>query len=336
MIPWEQAGQTHYFIIDTGAPRCALDDHVFPNLRERRVENVRSPSGPAKEIRCDPPDIVIGPIHFASLKEVIKLDCTTLSRASGRPIAGIIGMDALRDFVLQFDFDAGRFRLLRSDAASHDDWGMKVPLATTSNQWSVRATVDGQPADFILDSGNDSDGMLPGWWIEQIAKTSKTVNQEAVTFTGSSYYRLVRATDCEFAGNHHPNLLLSESKMLRPYFGITFIGQYVATLDFPNNLLYLKKGKRFGIADKYNMSGLHLEWTAGTTKVRTVDDATPAAIAGVKAGDVILQVNELKANECDLDDLRDELCSGDGNPIRLRLRRDTTMHDFEFRLKKAV
>jgi C-terminal processing protease CtpA/Prc len=84
------------------------------------------------------------------------------------------------------------------------------------------------------------------------------------------------------------------------------------------------------------MSGMHLEWTTGAIKVRNVDEGTPAAAAGVKAGDVVLQLNELKAGKCEIEDLRDELCSGDGNQVRLRFRRDGEIRDVEFRLKRSL
>jgi hypothetical protein len=338
VLPWTQKDRTFYFVLDTGAAVCCVGRDIFPDLREIRAKDFNTHDGTVSEMVCEPPNISVGPIQFASLKSVIRYDLRAVSRAVGRPIAGIIGLEALRAFVVQIDCDAGRVRFFKPDKTPHEDWGDSVPLVADPELklLTVLATVDGQPANFTVDTGCTDSGFLTDWWVDRLAKSSKTVIGQGATGAGMGTYRVIRTKDCELGGVHHRDLLFSDSKASKPGLGMRFFARYLATFDFPNGKLYLKKGKRFDLPDEHNMSGMGLVRDADEVKVWSVDEGSPAAWAGVKVDDVVLQLNKFKAEDADLDDLGGELSSGDGNEIHLRLRRTGKVHDVRFRLKKVL
>jgi hypothetical protein len=338
LLPWIQKDRTFYFVVDTGAASCCVTADVFPDLREIRSKEFKMHDGTVPLTICEPPGISVGPIEFKSLKSVIRYDIRELSWAAGRPIAGIIGLEALRPFVVQIDCDAGRVRFFKADKTPHEEWGNSVPLVADPElkTLTVLATVDGQPANFTVDTGCTDSGFLPDWWVDRLAKSSRVVTAESVTLSGAGTYRVIRTKDCELAGVHHRDLLFGNSKMQKPGLGMRFLRHYMATFDFPNGTFYLKKGKRFDVPDEHNMSGLHLVREADEVTVRSVDEGSPAARAGVKQGDVLLRINSAEIKDADLFELSDRLTSGDGVEIILKLRRDNIDRDVQFRLKKAI
>jgi hypothetical protein len=256
----------------------------------------------------------------------------------GHPVAGIVGVDALAPFVVQLDVDSGRLRFLAPDAAGHADWGTREPMPINSRGIpTVRAAIDGQAADFWVDTGHSGGGFLPEWWVDRLAKTSKTVTETAASFSGESEYRSVRVRDLAVAGFHHlDKLIVSSSELPQPGLGIEFFLRYVATFDFPHHALYLRRGKRFDVRDEHSMSGVYVRQEPQGMVVRHVDADSPGALAGVRVGDVLLEVDGAAVKDIDIHDLRKRLVATDGAEIRLRLSRDGSVHDVRFRARRAI
>jgi S1-C subfamily serine protease len=92
------------------------------------------------------------------------------------------------------------------------------------------------------------------------------------------------------------------------------------TLDLVNDKVYLKKGKSFGRVDSYDLSGLHLLRKDGKVVVHSVDKQSPADAAGLKAGDVLVQVDGTRADELSMFQLRRRF-STEAKRLRVTLRR---------------
>jgi len=53
-------------------------------------------------------------------------------------------------------------------------------------------------------------------------------------------------------------------------------------IDFAQRKIYLAKGKQFADLDREDLSGLHLLWKSGNVEVASVDEPSPAALAGIR------------------------------------------------------
>jgi len=115
--------------------------------------------------------------------------------------------------------------------------------------------------------------------------------------------------------------------------GLSYLSRYKVTLDFPNNTLYLQKGKRFSEPDNPDFSGLNLWRIDKHITVHSVEDNSPAKISGIQKDDVILSINGTNINELDLFSIRRLLCQRENKKIELIIRRNDTEIAKSFKLK---
>lgn len=71
-------------------------------------------------------------------------------------------------------------------------------------------------------------------------------------------------------------------------------------------------------------------------KIKTVLKGSPADLAALKAGDVILKLNNKKAYEYKLSDINYKLQEKDKKKIKMLISRNGIEMKFEFRLQKKV
>jgi C-terminal processing protease CtpA/Prc len=77
------------------------------------------------------------------------------------------------------------------------------------------------------------------------------------------------------------------------------------------------------------MTGLHIIRDEGKTLVHTVDPGSPAAKAGILAGDEIIKVNVKPAESFKLGQIRRMFASSPGNRVQLQTRRNGRDWDHE-------
>jgi S1-C subfamily serine protease len=87
----------------------------------------------------------------------------------------------------------------------------------------------------------------------------------------------------------HEKLTFDESN--RNILGLNYWSRYVVTFDFPNSVIYLKKGRRFNEPEMDNRTGLSLIRKQGQTLVTSVKKGSVAAQGGVTPKDVVLKID---------------------------------------------
>ena len=86
-------------------------------------------------------------------------------------------------------------------------------------------------------------------------------------------------------------------------------------------MVYLKAADEYSRIDHEDMSGLRLMRVQGETIVLSVDERSPAEIAGVRGRDAIIRIGGEPAAKYKLADIRRMLRSGDGKEIALTTKR---------------
>jgi len=114
------------------------------------------------------------------------------------------------------------------------------------------------------------------------------------------------------------------------------LSRHLVTFDFPNNRIYLKKGKDFKKIDEADMSGLHLLRISNNTIVHSVDEGSPAQKAGIEAKDVILKIGNEGVNIYNMWKLRRILKSRDKRKITMTIRRGDDVKEVSFLLEKKI
>ena len=145
----------HWFLIDSGANRSALDDDVAKSLGLLRPGLTRV-EGTAGVILVN--EAAIGQLRSAGL-EVRDLKPTVYDLSGslppeGQALAGILGVDALRNSAVLFEMEAGRVRLAPTAEELASLAGATiVPFRLDNGIPMIEAAIDGIPVRLRIDTG---------------------------------------------------------------------------------------------------------------------------------------------------------------------------------------
>jgi hypothetical protein len=240
----------------------------------------------------------------------------------------------LRQHRIRIDFDAGKLAFL--DALEVDP-GTPISLTQVEQRYSATFSVAGEEEEFEIDTGLGGlqSGDLNAKLCERLMKARKIRNVSkdcSVSLVGYSEDQIMDLEDFCCGPFTHRHLYFGQSQ--NNLLGLHYLSRYIVTFDFPNQRMYLRKGKRFDQLDLRDQSGLHILRSDGQTVVQVVDAGSPAARAGIEPKDILLQLGDLDAEKTKMPVLRQQLAR-DGETVRLHLRRGVQLREVALELGKG-
>lgn len=258
-------------------------------------------------------------------------------RGEGRePIAGILGLEIFERFAVTFDYDQQQLVLQAYDrgeapAAEH---GERVPLKFTDDMPLVDASFDGKPGVFGIDTGNSGLVLLFPQWAERngIAVRYEHGAPAPTGGVGGLFTaHFAHAQSLQLGGQRQDNVV---AMLTRADAGATGnpseagnIGQDILSrfnvhFDYRRGEMVLLP-RQPAVTRQYAMAGFRAGKSAEQPdryKVSWVLAGSPAAEAGLKAGDSIVAVNGKAAKSIGLGELRDAAMNlPEGTPLKLTL-----------------
>jgi hypothetical protein len=236
-------GETLPFVLDTGAFSTLLDKSLEPGLGRRLDSGTLRVFGvPRRMNQYEAPTLYLGntPLMMTG-PYLFTDDLKSLSNYAGRPVMGMIGMDVLAHYCVQFDFAANQVRFLNDHHADTRGWGKAFPLTDVGDGCfaiSENLTGAGGPAT-LIDAGCTYDGWLvPDLFSQWTNRAAPRVNNE-VRFPnavlGGAVYANVNLDGLQ------PKLFSSGDPHLRLNgIGLSFLSRNLVTLDFPHKTMYIK------------------------------------------------------------------------------------------------
>jgi hypothetical protein len=208
-------------------------------------------------------------------------------------------MDVLSHLVLTIDFDEGKVGILRSARGAS---GKAVPIIWHERTYMregpfIAARLDGDlPCEFLVDTGacHSILGTLDTGPFDFLVQDG-AIKRMSVSYSTHSLGRTIqtplgRLTTMEVAGYKHEGAVFGRLAFFNS-LGLEFLSRYVITLDFPNNFLYLRPGKRFGRSHSYIANGIYLRRQEGNVVVGKLKQGSHGHLSGVQPGDVVVSVN---------------------------------------------
>jgi hypothetical protein len=294
LVPVRVGTKDYQFILDTGASQSVFDvslrSHLGPCVDSVRVV---VPHGGDMELeRYSPPNARVGSLAL-TMGPVFCRDLTSFREASGYSIYGLVGKDVLEHWIIDIDFDEGRVAVLFSGTERDPDWGESVPfMYGTNGAMFITATAgESVRTAFEIDTGNAGKSSLKESLLDRLVSSHEarvTGVDKVVDLSGSHYPRVTRLSHLCLGPFRHDNLQFSSGN--QNAIGLNYLSRYRVTIDFPNQRLYLAKGKRFGAPDLGHTCGFDLLFRAGRIEVESVDERGPAHAAGLRAKDVIVKL----------------------------------------------
>jgi hypothetical protein len=337
-IPVTWGGKPACFILDTGCTFSVVDGAYFPGLPPLPGGVEIGTAGGTREMRkVVPPDLQVGPVSLRRSGAVLVHDLSAFRVSAGRPIIGVLGMTGIKDFTVQMDFDDHKLKFLHPDDDRHPEWGKEFALKLDeSNNPYVRIRIAGEDEDLAIDTGsNEFVGLLPRTF-DRLHEATKqpVISLPSLTANGTVEFREMRVAAFEAAGMKFQNVDFSETKTTSAC-GLDFLERHLVTLDFPGHRLYLKPGKEFDHVKRKNMAGLRPVRSGKDLVARFVVDGGPAYEAGIRDGDILLELNGKPIDTYGMLDVRERLTSGEGKEVAIKFRRGDAERTVKVKLRRA-
>jgi hypothetical protein len=265
------------------------------------------------------PDIEIA---NARLKDqIFEVGGDALEDVEGLDDGGIIGSQVFQRFVTRIDYPRGVITLIDPETFDAKDAGTPVHVDFAGNVIEVEGDFEGVPGRFIIDTGSRADVVLTRPFAERHRLRSthpKGVEMVAGWGTGgSSRGYATRGTGLGVGTVHVPDVVTFLSTDAKGAFaGSDFDGdvgggvlkRFVVTFDYGHQLMYLKPAEApqadIGTFDR---AGMWFNRSPAGFTIVDVAANTPAARAGLTAGDRIVSVDGRSAKRINVYDLRSRL-----------------------------
>ena len=237
-----ESGTEFKCYVDTGSPSSVLPQSVESQLGKRIGKHkIRTLDGSIeKENIYAAPKIYLG---GAQLVMGNRIGVWTNAE-------GILGMDCLRHYCIQLDFQTRKIRFLKSGEADESDFGKAFPL--TNLQYAhIRQKEFFQPNDssLLVDTGDPFDGMMSSRLLKRAVQEEKARRVPIIMpphFQGElPKLELFSFPTCLWNGETYTNLVVQAGRV--DLIGLKFLARHQVTFDFPEKVMYLKhSGERSG------------------------------------------------------------------------------------------
>ncbi len=341
LLPVTIEGKSYSFLFDTGSTFTMFDKSLEPLLGNPIQIRQKTETAAEKSMSLSffkPIDVMLGNLNLKTKHPFMTADLKFASKVLGRDFQGVIGMSFIHKYIWKLDFDQKTIKVLSSNS--------KITSDNYDTSINIKAAYKGVPVisielmensiPFLIDTGDTGSGRLTKGVIDLLIK-KKLISDVALNemVAGSRVYitRRVRVNHFNVGSLKYSNLLMQES--LQNAIGMGLLKRHVSVLDFPNRRVYLRKGLYSLILDREDKSGIKLINDNGKIVIYLIDKRGPAAVAGLKKGDVINSINRMPVYGNDLLQVRDILKDENGKEVLIKVNRDGKRIEVRFMLKKG-
>ena len=347
------------FVMDTGSPVTILDSDLAKELgmEVAQAGQVRGAGeGSAAMGMAGPVTLEFGGLKVARRKMMTVTLNQTLAPMSSGPVMGLIGNDWITTRVVEVDYPGRKITVRKAAGWEYEGSGTVIPTRTQGHTFlSGTITLPGEDsaplkARFLLDTGAGLYASLTTPFVDKhrLLERAQPKFKTTVGFglggdVNHSVCRLARISlggltlekpvctlsqdqDGALAAEHYDGLIGGE-----------LLARYRVILDATRRRMILEPGPGAGEPFEFDMSGIVAAGNGGKgplTAFRVVP-GSPAAEAGVKEGDEILEIDGRAVRGSDRDEAR-ALFKGDGVERTLKIRRGSETLEIRVRLRRMV
>jgi predicted aspartyl protease len=280
---------------------------------------------------------------------VLGLPSYVTDRGSRPPLAGFIGYELLARFAARLDYENKTLTLTPGPDFRYDGKGVRVPLAFIDKTPVVPAAADGTPGRFLIDTGSSGALTLRREFVDAhdlATRHPSAVRIKSVGAAGPFEAILMRLDRFDIA----------DSRIERPAtrfpsirgqglpftdvdgsIGYEILRQFVITFDYRRRELWFEHSKAFGTKTGQGSAGFQAIKAEGAGfTVLTVVPNTAAADAGIRAGDLITEVDGQTTAPMSLSELAELMRRPVGTVVHLATVRDGMSGTVELTLKDIL
>lgn len=339
--------EQHWFVLDTGAASHALDEAVAARAGFHAANAGKwggAGSGESSVGAVDDVELHAGdvPVH-ASHANTLPLE-TLLADTSGRHVGGVIGAPLFARYVVDIDFENHVVCLHDPASYRYTGPGQHVAVALSDGLPLAGGTLtlpDGRALGMrvLLDLGAKSTLLVAEPFIDRhrlrSAFPSAQVSRLGAGLGGPTRYAFARTVRVavDGVGIDHAIAGLSVDGTLKATWydallGADFLSRFRVIFDLPHKQVIFVPRRKALAAAEFDMSGVFVRATGAELQRFLIDEVrtdSPAAKAGLRAGDEIVSIDDVATPSMHLGDLRERLKSDDGRRVKIGYRRGETV-----------
>ncbi len=272
-----------------------------------------------------------------------------LDKVEGVPLAGLVGFEVFRRFVVRIDYAQRQLTLMLPEAFQAPAGATAVPFTFDEQTPQVEGKIDGIAGKFTIDTGSRSSLSLHRTFAEKhglVDKPGKKIEALAGWGVGGGGRGLVsRAGLLELGGVRVPAPVSSIALQERGAFSDPYLAgnvgggvlrRFTVTFDYQKQQIWFEPNASYSQEDVWDRSGLWLNRAEDGYRIEDVVAGSPAAAAGLKVGDLVLTVDSRKATDLPLAKAREILKGAPGTKVRLQVRSGEAAREVEVVLQELV
>jgi predicted aspartyl protease len=342
------------FILDTGASSVVLDNRRAAELGLDTVasDDAQTGGGAVKAGEAEDVTIRVGRAELAGIT-VATIDLRPLDGALGMRIDGILGYEIFAKYVIEIDYAAQHVRL--HDPSRYRDAGRNAVPMTLEERLPVirvdlaRAAGGTAEAKVELDTGLTAGLMLTRTFVESNRIVDPVQPRLRITtgalLPGKVSAEVVRLPAVRVGSFHLERIVTNITPTSEEagvsgntvgLLGAELLRRFTVVIDYPHSRLLLEPNAALLEPDEFDMTGMSLAALVPQTySVRLVLEGSPAAEAGVQAGDVLVAIDGRPASQMALSTIR-ALFQQEGNTYTLQMKRGDTAREIRLTTRRLV
>lgn len=262
----------------------------------------------------------------------------------GEKIGGLLGLEFFERFVTQIDYAANTVTFEdphRFTAAERRAAGTAIPFKFYEHMPQVAGNFDGIPALYDIDTGSGQTVTMTRPFVERAGLRARYPH--AVTLVdgfgtgGATRSTIVRAASLVLGTETiaRPAASLSTAEhgafsdpVYAGNIGNGALRHFRVTFDYAHETIYLARVAHPDLsAYGYNRTGIIVVLDHGNLKVVDASPGTPAAEAGIQAGDLLISLGGVDVTRHTLRETKQMLKQSEvGKPLPVAFRRDGVDH----------
>ncbi|MEM6360059.1 MAG: aspartyl protease family protein [Bacteroidota bacterium] len=353
------------FVLDTGVRTTILTDKAYSdilNLSYSRKYTIAGLGGDklveayvTSGVSLTLPPAVKGKGHSML---VLEEDYLELRNYLGVNVNGILGYEVFSRFIVEVNYDTKILTLTTPEFFKKKRSYDEIPITVEDTKPYIKGRVvyhDGNELDLklMIDSGASH-----GLFLEEDSNPNLYIPENHINSTlgrglgGVLRGKIARLARFEIGDKHWDNLIATfpqEDRVLDSLKNTTvfrngsiggeILNRFKIIFNFPQEKIYVKRGRSFKKAFTYNLSGLVVKAKGSALvdyEIVAVREKSPGEAAGFKKGDRIISINSMSVKDMTLSNIIAFLNAKENKKLRIRVRRGDEFYANSFRLAKQI
>ena len=351
-----------FFIFDTGVQTSIITDKSLSDMMQVHYDHMYTLAGVgehkqfnvylANNVTIDFPDVSGKGLNLLVLEE----DYLLLKNYLGTPVHGILGCDLLQNLVVSIDYDKRKLIVSDPDTYKPPKRAIGIPILIHDGKPYIQLPIelaDGSKilAKLLIDTGA-SHAML----LELFSEPKITIRDNFIHTTlgrglaGSVEGWIGRVKNVNIGKIQLNNVLgfFTDSNSYAQNFvlsgrngtiGGDLMGRFIVTIDYKRQMMYFESNGTLKQPFEFNMAGFDVISSGDfldKIEVVNVIEKSPAYEAGMRAGDFIIRLNNLRGKTLAVNELNNILRGRPGKTMKMLLNRNDKKIKIEFKLKRLI